>query len=103
MKSTLTASLACLLLAACTSAENTTIPQDIEKMDSIKPAMEKLSPEDRTLVAGYIMRHTVGAQMQGLFGVKGDPIPPGMTIGKAIDEQKAFLAERQAEEAKQAA
>lgn len=96
--------VACLFLAACNSAKNTPIPQNVENMDALKPAMEDLSPEERDLVAAYILRHTVGAQMRGLMG-GGDSsgIPSGMTIGKAIEEQRKFLADQKAEEAKQAA
>jgi len=33
--------------------------------------------------------------MSGMFGIKSDPIPEGITIGKAIEEQREF-AEKQA-------
>ena len=96
--------LTCLVLAACNSAKNTPLPQDLDKMESIKPAMEKLTPEERELAGGYIMRHTLGAKMKGIFGgVEGPGIPEGMTIGKAIEEQRKFIADQKAEEQKQAA
>jgi hypothetical protein len=73
-------------------------------MDTIKPAMEKLTPEERELAAGYIMRHTIGAKLGGLFGGKEGPgIPEGMTLGKAIEEQRKFKADAAIEEAKQQA
>ncbi len=96
--------LLCFILAACNNAKNTPLPQDISKMDSIKPAMEKLTQEEKELVAGYIMRHTIGSEMSKFFGgsqVHG--IPEGMTIGKAIEDQRKFISERKAEEEKQAA
>ena len=72
-------------------------------MESIKPAMEKLTPEEKKLAAGYIMRHTVGAKMKGMFGgPEGPGIPEGMTLGKAIEEQRTFLADQKAEEQRQA-
>jgi hypothetical protein len=100
-----TAVLLCsLLLAACGDAKDTPLPRDLEKMESIKPSMEKLTPEERELAAGYIMRHTIGAKLGGLFGGKEGPgIPEGMTLGKAIEEQRKFKAEAALEEAKQQA
>ncbi len=84
-----------LVLAACNSAKNTPLPQNLDKMESIKPAMEKLTPEERELAGGYIMRHALGAKMKGIFGgVEGPGIPDGMTIGKAIEEQRKFIADQ---------
>lgn len=92
------------LLVACSDPKNTPLPREIDKMESIKPVMEKLSEEERKLVAGYLMRHTVGTALGGIFGQKkADPMPDGMTIGKAIEEQRAFLANMKAEEEKQKA
>lgn len=103
MKRTVAVALICLFLAACNSAKNTPLPQNLDKMESIKPAMEKLAPEEKELLTGYIMRHTIGAKMKGLFGgTEGPGIPKGMTIGKAIEEQRNFIAEQKAEEQKQA-
>lgn len=93
-----------MALAACSGPKDTPLPKDLEKMESIKPAMEKLTPEERELAAGYIMRHTVGAKLGGLFGGKEGPgIPEGMTLGKAIEEQRKFKADAALEEAKQQA
>lgn len=88
-----------LVLAACSGPRDTPLPKDISKMESIKPAMEKLSPEERELVASYIMRHTVGTAFGSAFGIKTEPIPDGMTIGKAIDEQRGLVEKQKAEEA----
>ena len=73
------------------------MPNDISKLDSIKPSVEKLSTEERGLLAAYIMRHSMGAAFGAAFGIKSDPIPDGMTIGKAIDEQKVFIEKQKAE------
>lgn len=62
--------LSFLVLAACNSAKDTPLPRELEQMDSIKPAMEKLSAEERELAVGYIMRHTVAAKLGGLFGAR---------------------------------
>ena len=95
---------AALLLTACSGPKDTSLPREIEKMEAIKPALEKLTSEERELVAGYVMRHTIGAKLGGLFGGKEAPgIPEGMTVGKAIDEQRNFKADRAIEEAKEQA
>lgn len=91
-------------LIACSGPKDTPLPREISKMETIQPAMQKLAEDERTLVAGYIMRHTMGAALGGLFGGKPGPgIPEGMTLGKAIEEQRSFLAAAAAEEAKQKA
>ena len=97
--------ITCLMvLAGCSGPKDTPLPRELEKMESIKSAMEKLPPEERQLVTGYIVRHTIGAKLGGLFGGKEGPgIPEGMTLGKAIDEQTKFQADAAIEEAKQKA
>ncbi|MEI6415133.1 MAG: hypothetical protein WCP34_12850 [Pseudomonadota bacterium] len=88
--------LAILLLAAalgCSNPMNTKLPQDLSKMESIKPSVDKLGPEDKELFGAYIMRHLV-ASSQG-----ASPIPAGMTIGKCIQDQKAYVQEHGSEEA----
>lgn len=100
----LTILLCSIVLAACSGPKDTPLPRELDKMDTIKPAMEKLTAEERELAAGYIMRHTIGAKLGGLFGGKEGPgIPEGMTIGKAIEEQRKFKADAAIEEAKQQA
>jgi hypothetical protein len=100
----LTILLCSIVLAACSGPKDTPLPRELDKMDTIKPAMEKLTAEERELAAGYIMRHTIGAKLGGLFGGKEGPgIPDGMTIGRAIDEQRKFKADAAIEEAKQQA
>lgn len=91
--------LAALLATACADPRDTPLPREIEKMESIKPALEKLTQEERDLVAGYMVRHTLGVKLGGLFGIKADPIPEGMTLRKAIAEQREFIASKNAEEA----
>lgn len=104
MRVILLVSVCLMALAACSGPKDTPLPKDLEKMESIKPAMEKLTAEERELAAGYIMRHTVGAKLGGLFGGKEGPgIPEGMTLGKAIEEQRKFRADAAFEEAKQQA
>ena len=92
-----------LVLGACSDPKGTILPTQIDKMETIKPAMEKLSGDERQLLAAYVTRHTLGTAMGGLFGIRADPIPEGMTIGKAIDEQREFIAKANADEAQQTA
>lgn len=86
-------------VCACSDPKNATVPTSLEKMDTIKPQLEKLTAEERELFAGYAVRHTLGAQLGGAFGIKTEPIPEGMTIGKAIEEQREFIAKERAKEA----
>lgn len=96
--------IALALLAACSDPRSTPLPHDLSQLESIKPAMDKLSEEERQLVVAYITRHTMASMLGGLFGAKkNDPIPPDTTIGKAIEAQRAFQTERAAAEAKQKA
>lgn len=88
-----------VLLSACSNPKDTIVPTTLEKLESIKPQIEKLTSEERELFQKYLVRHTLGAAMGGLFGVKSEPIPDGMTIGKAIDEQRDLVAITQKKEA----
>jgi hypothetical protein len=88
-----------LLVAACSNPKNATIPTTIESLDSLSASVKKLTPEEQELFGGYFMRHVIGAKMGGMFGIKATPIPEGMTIGKAIDEQRAYLANEAAKDA----
>lgn len=96
--------LACAALVACSQPLDTPVPKEIEKLESIKPALDKLSPQERELFAGYVMRHTVGAKLGALFGGKdAGGIPDGMTIGRAIEEQRKFKADFELAEARERA
>jgi hypothetical protein len=93
-----------LLLVACSDPHDTKLPTDISKWsETVKPALEKLKPEEKELFAQYAVRHTMGAAMGGLFGIKADPIPEGMTIGKAIEEQRDYVAKANMKEAEEKA
>jgi hypothetical protein len=84
-------------LAACSNQYDTPIPKDLANIESIKPAIDKLAPDEKELVAAYIVRHTIGSALSTAFGVKADPIPEGMTIGKAIKEQRSFAENQKIE------
>lgn len=86
-------------LAGCADPRDTPIPREVEKLESIKPSVDKLSEEERNLLAGYLTRHTIGAAFGKAFGVPSDPIPEGITIGKAISEQREYIEKRRVVEA----
>ena len=78
------------------------MPVDISKWsNTVKPALQKLTPEEKVLFTGYARRHTIVAAEVGLYGDKADPIPEDMTIGKAIAEQRNYIAREQAKESKE--
>lgn len=80
-----------LLLVACGDHHDTRVPADISKWrDSVKPSLQKLTPDEQVLFAQYVRRHTILADEVGLNGDKADPIPEGMTIGRAIEEQRNY-------------
>jgi hypothetical protein len=90
-----------LLLVACGDPHDTKMPLDISKWrNTVKPSLQKLTPEEQQLFTQYVRRHTVLAAEVGLYGDRADPIPEGMTIGKAIAEQRDYIAKQQARESK---
>jgi hypothetical protein len=92
-----------VLLTACSNPKNTKVPATLDGMTALQPQLEKLTPEERELFAGYAMRHTLGAALGGAFGLKSEPVPADMTIGKAIEDQRSFLAHEKQKEAEEAA
>lgn len=88
-----------LLLAACSGdPHDTKVPTDISKWSSaVKPSLQKLTPEEKGLFSQYAIRHMAGADV-GHIGNKADPIPEGMTIGKAIEEERNYIAREQAKQ-----
>lgn len=87
------------MLAACGDPHDTKVPADISKWrDTVKPSLQKLTPEEQALFTQYVRRHTIMAAEVGLYGDKVDPIPEDMTIGRAIAEQRSYIAKEQAKE-----
>ena len=82
---------------ACSNPKNTKIPKDLSKIDTLKPALSKLTEEERALFGSYMMTHLMGTA-PGSAG-SSNPVPEGMTIGKCIQEQKAYVQEHGAEDA----
>lgn len=75
---------------ACHNPKNTKIPRDLSQIQTIKPDLDKLTEEERAVFASYMMMRLMRV-VPGTEGT-GNPIPEGMTIGKAIEEQRAYLA-----------
>jgi len=93
-----------LLLVACGDPHDTKVPTDISKWsETVKPSLQKLKPEEKVLFSQYAIRHMAGTAVGGLIGGKTDPIPDDMTIGKAIEEQRNYLAQEQVKESEEKA
>ena len=85
-------SFALVLLAACANPKQTVLPQDTSKWEAeLKPTLEKLTTEDKELLAGYLVRLKLGEA----FGV-GAALPIGITVGEAIENQRKFKVEQEA-------
>ena len=102
MKKLLLATCFCLALSGCANPKNTELPTKLSEMESIKPEVEKLEDGDKDLLQSYLVRHALVAQFSG-SEKDSVGIPEGVTIGKAIEEQRKFIEDQNAEAAKQAA
>ncbi|MDQ0040848.1 hypothetical protein [Variovorax boronicumulans] len=90
--------LVLVVLCGCSKPTETVIPGDITTWDKeLAPSAQKLSDEDRKLLAGYLARAKIGEA----FGGKG--VPVGTTIAAGIEDQKRWIAERERKEAEAAA
>jgi hypothetical protein len=90
--------LALLLVACSGDPHDTKVPTDITKWSrNVKPSLQKLTPEEKAMFSRYAIRHMDGA-IPGSIGSKADPIPEGMTIGKAITEERDYEARNQAKQ-----
>lgn len=93
----LPAVLATMAIAGCSRPTDAVIPSDIGKWDTdLAPQVKKLSEAEQKLAVGYITRMKVGEAL------KGQPVPFGTTLGDAIEQQKRWLAERDAADRKAA-
>lgn len=59
------------VLMSCTDPRDTILPKDVSKPDTLKPVLDKLSPEERELLAGYVARHTMGGARLGIRRTHG--------------------------------
>ena len=97
-----------LLLGACGGPKSVVLPDDINPQTmtgtaELQEAVKSLSEEERGLLLGYVMRRELGKS--GLGGLVGSaPVPEkGITVGKAIDLQRAWVAEKETREAQEKA
>jgi len=75
------------LLAACSqSPKDTVIPSDPDKWKDLKPQVQQLDEKDQKLLTLYLLRVAMRSK------IVGEPIPADVTIGKAIEDEKDFLA-----------
>jgi hypothetical protein len=82
------------LSAACSSPQDYKIPAESSQWkedEGFKSALQKLPDEEKRLLTAYLMR----AGLAEAFGTT----PPERTIGEAIENQKVFQAEKEAEQA----
>jgi len=86
-------------VAGCKDPRNQPIPPDLKSIaedKSVQASLEKLSPDERALVGGYMVRAVLAKTFTGEPG-------KARTLGEAIEEQKKFVAERAAKEAQEKA
>jgi hypothetical protein len=95
----LIAILGCAVIVACSDPKNTPLPADIGKLETIKPQFEKLTDDEKKLVAAYMMRKS----MQGTIFGGAAGTTDATTIGQAIDNQRAFVAAAEKKEAEEKA
>lgn len=86
-------------LCACSDPRRAALPDDMGKMEAIKPQIEKLQPEERELLLAYMLRKSFKGTVFG--GVAGTT--DAKTVGEAIDSQREYKAERDKRDAEQAA
>lgn len=90
--------IATIVIYGCSNPSDTVIPSDMATWDKdLAPALKKLPDADREKVAAYLMR----AKMGEVFGGKG--MPPGTTIGQALEAQKTWEAAQAAKRAEEEA
>lgn len=82
---------AILLVSCAADPRSAAISSDMTKWDQdLRGVVEKLSTDDRDLLNSYLARGRGGE----LFA--GPGVPPGTTVGSAIDGQRIFIANRSA-------
>lgn len=90
--------LAAAVLGGCSNPKDAVIPSDMSTWDKeLAPALKGLPDADREKVAAYLMRIKLGE----VFGGAG--VPPGMTIGQALEGQRKWETEQAAKRAEEEA
>lgn len=80
-------------------------PQTMTASPELQEAVKSLTDEERGLLTGFLMRREIGKSANGLFGVQAMPESEakGVTVGKAIELQRAWIADKEAREAQEKA
>ncbi len=86
MRAILAVILLAAALAACSDPHRVPLPRDADKMDTLEPVLKRLSKPEQELLLGYASRISLAAGLRAAAGA----IPEGMTVGKAIEEQRQF-------------
>src|SRR5438094_189037 len=74
-----------VLLIACSSPTDTVIPSDPAQWDDqLRGSIDRLSSTDRQLAVSYLDR------TKSTAALGGRAVPTGVTLGQAIDAQRAF-------------
>lgn len=88
-----------LVLAACSDPHDKVLPQDLSAIDqSTKDAIARLPVKEKELLLAYELRHAAASAFNGAGGV-----PPGTTIGDAINDQRQWAIDQQKKEGEEAA
>jgi hypothetical protein len=104
--------LALGLLVACGGPKGyaVVLPDEINPSEGtaspeLQEAVKSLTDEDRGLLTGFLMRRELGKSGLGMFGVAAMPESEakGITVGKAIELQRAWVADKEAREAQEKA
>jgi len=85
-------------IGACSRAKDAVIPADPAKWSSLGDVTKDLSAEDKRLLGTYLMRKSFAGAL-----AQGNGIPPGTTVGEAIDDQRNFEAKEKLADAQAAA
>lgn len=91
------------VLTACDNPKGHALPPSLEGLAKLQPQIDRLSKEDRELLGAYVARRSLASlATRGEEGATSN----SLTIGQAIEEQKAYrerrLADREESEALQA-
>src|SRR6267143_497679 len=90
--------LLCAIVFLCSSCSNIkskkVTDENKDKIMSEVSTSKELTDDERQLLAGYMMRHSLATVFQG-----GKPdIPTGKTVGEIIEEQRNWVAEEAVKE-----
>ena len=93
MKTIIGLALCTALITGCSDPKSLVLPTDLNNVnEDFKDQIADLSEEDKSQLMAYMMR----VEMGKAFG--GEGIPPGTTVGEAIEDNKNWAAALEAEE-----